>query len=438
MKRLIALLLIVALATAGWYGYRQYAAQQAEEDAAAQADAEAVDDLENVIWASGNLEPVKWAALNPVGQGVVGQINVAEGDFVDAGTVLIELDNGVLRSQVESAHALLAEAAAAFEKLNAGATPADVAAAEAQLAAAEAGVSQAAGQMLEAQAAMDAAQAAVTMARRQYAEQASHPTAAERQVAQAQVAVSEAAVKQAQAAYNLVRGNPQIGALPESRMLYEATAALEAAQAQAALTEQGATPQQLAVAQSAIDMATAELNAAESRAPGVEAALHAAMANRDSAQAMLDKLNAGATTEEIAMAEARVQAAQAAVNSAEAQLRLNQIIAPFAGQVGAINVRVGELTQPDQEVVLLGDTREMFVKTTDLRETDVVLLSEGTAVEVTFDALPGKVFTGTVERIAPVSSSEQGSTNYTVDIAIPTLDETLRWGMTAFVNIQVR
>jgi multidrug efflux pump subunit AcrA (membrane-fusion protein) len=58
------------------------------------------------------------------------------------------------------------------------------------------------------------------------------------------------------------------------------------------------------------------------------------------------------------------------------------------------------------------------------------------AVEVTFDALPDRIFEGTVTDIAPVSNTEKGSTNYTVHVDVAALDESLRWGMTAFVNIQ--
>ena len=50
---------------------------------------------------------------------------------------------------------------------------------------------------------------------------------------------------------------------------------------------------------------------------------------------------------------------------------------------------------------------------------------------------PTSHFHGTITEIAPVSNTDKGSTNYTVRIAVDDLDERLRWGMTAFVNIQV-
>jgi multidrug efflux pump subunit AcrA (membrane-fusion protein) len=80
----------------------------------------------------------------------------------------------------------------------------------------------------------------------------------------------------------------------------------------------------------------------------------------------------------------------------------------------------------------------MHVETTDLRETDVTRLKIGMPVEVTFDALPGRTFRGTITRISPMSTSEKGSTNYTVTVDVPDLDPGLRWGMTAFVNIQAQ
>lgn len=436
MRRVWIIIAVVAVIGVAAWGYLQYQAQQAAEQAAAEAQTEEVDDLENVIWASGKLEPVSWAGLSPAVSGLVSQIHVAEGAWVEAGELLLELDNGVAQSQVTIAAAALVEAEAALAKLEAGATAADIAAAQAQVAAAEANVALAASQMLEMKAAIDAAQTQVSQAQRQYAELASHPTAAEQTAAQAQVAVAQAGVSQAQAAYNIVRGDPQLAARPEALNLMQMTASLEAAQAQSALTAGGPSQQQLAVAAGAIDVARAQIAVTESQAPGVEAGVRSAMAQRDSAQAALDRILAGATAEDRAMAAARVQSAQAALASAQAQLAQIQIVAPFAGQIGAVNVRVGELANAGDFALQLGNTEQMVVSTTDLRETDVVRLQVGMPVEVTFDALPDAVFQGTVTRIAPMSTAAQGSTNYTVKVEVAELDPHLRWGMTAFVNIR--
>ncbi|HXF64798.1 MAG TPA: efflux RND transporter periplasmic adaptor subunit [Caldilineaceae bacterium] len=437
MKRAAITALVVIIAVAlGWWVYRGYLAGQSGSAAAPESLPEEVDDLENVIWASGTLEPEVWAGLSPATTGLISRIHVAEGEWVEEGTLLVELQNEVLASQVAVAEANLAEAEAALARLRAGATAGELAAAEARLAAAQAQVALAASQMLECDAAIEQAEAQLQIANSRYAELASHPTAAELAAAEAEAAIAEAGVAHAQAAFNLVRGDPQIAARPESLALYQATATLEAAKAKVELVRQGATAEQLAVAQSEIAAAEAAVEMARSQAPGAEAAVEAALAEQASAQAALDDLRDGATPEEIAIAEARVLSAQAALQVAQAQLRQSQIVAPFSGQVGAITARVGEMATPGQFVLLLGDVRRLHVETTDLRETDVVWLHTGMAVEVTFDALPDRIFQGTITDIAPVSNTEKGSTNYTVHVDVAELDEALRWGMTAFVNIE--
>ena len=438
MRRIITWVLIIGvLAAAGWWGYGYYQEQQtAAQEAEIMAAAALEQEVDQVIWASGKLTPVTWAGLGPTTAGTIAAIHVGGGDWVEVGDVLLELENSVLRGQVAVAEAAGAEAMAALTKIKAGATAAEIAAAQAAVETAKAQVAVAGAALLDVQSAVEAAQALVAQAQAQYAELASHPTEQERVAAQAVIAQAEAGLRNAQAAYNIVKGDPAIGSMPQSLALAQATANLEAANAQQAALLTGASQAQLAVAARAIDVARTGVTAAQNRAPGVEANIRAAMAQVTSAQAALDRLLAGATAEDVAIAEARVVSARAALESATAQLQLTQVIAPFAGQIGQINVRVGEVIVPGSVAILLGDTRQMHVETTDLRETDVIRVHTGQIVEVTFDALPERFFTGTVASVAPVSSAERGSTNYTVYVDVTDLDPTLRWGMTAFVNIQ--
>ena len=84
-----------------------------------------------------------------------------------------------------------------------------------------------------------------------------------------------------------------------------------------------------------------------------------------------------------------------------------------------------------------GDLSQLQIETTDLGEADVARVREGQSVQVTFDALPGKTFAGTVKRIAPMSTPGQSGVNYAVLVTLNEADPALRWGMTAFVDIQV-
>lgn len=437
MQRAMIVVLILIAGAAGWWGYQRYLAPPTTPALAPDELVESGDEMENIIWASGKLVPDLWAGVSPATTGIISRIHVVEGEWVEAGTVIVALRNEVLESQVAAAEASVVEAQAALAKLLAGATPGELAAAEAQVAAAQAQVELAAGQLTECEASVTQAQTQVQIASARYAELSSHPTATEITTADAEIAVAEAAVAHAQAAFNVVRGDPQISSRPESLALYQATAAWEAAKAKAELVKQGPTAEQLAVAQSEIAAAEAAVAMAESHLPGSEAAVLGALAEHARAQAALDDLRAGATPEEIAIAEAHVLSAQAGLQVVQAQLHQSQITAPFAGQVGTIALRVGEMATPGQPVLLLGNPRTMHVETTDLRETDVVRLHTGLRVEVTFDAMPDRIFAGTITEIAPVSNTDKGSTNYTVHIDVADLDEALRWGMTAFINIQV-
>ena len=133
MKRIIVIILVLAVVGGvSYWAYGQYQAQQQAEAAAkTAAEAQAAGDLEQVIWASGKLQPVVWAGLAPSGSGTVENIYVHEGETVKTGDLLLELQNAVAQSQVKVAEAALTEAQTALAKLRAKATAADIAAGEA-------------------------------------------------------------------------------------------------------------------------------------------------------------------------------------------------------------------------------------------------------------------------------------------------------------------
>jgi len=431
MKHTPIILLIVILALAACSGTAAKPAAGTAKGEVAQPKAQ-----DDVIWASGKLLPARWAGLSPAASGTLRTLNAVEGDKVEAGAVLADLDNGILQSQVEVAKAAVVEAEAARSKLVAGATPTELAQSQADIAAAQGTVAQAQATVKQIQEAAIAAEMQVAIAQAQYNELASRPSAAERLEAQRKIDLARLALEQAQRTYDRVRGDPEIAARPESLALQQATADYEAVKAAYQVATQGPSREQLAVAQAQINAAKAQAQVARAQVPPAEAAVKSAEAQVARAQAALDRIKAGTTAEDKAVADARIKSAQAALAQAQAQLKQTQVVAPFAGQVGTIHVRPGELASPGQPVLMLGDTSKLRVETTDLRETDVTRLKIGMPVELTFDALPGRAFQGKIARIAPMSTTEKGSTNFTVIVEIPDPDPSLRWGMTAFVNIQ--
>jgi HlyD family secretion protein len=362
-----------------------------------------------VVSASGKLLPAEWANLASQTGGRVIEVKVQTGDQVQAGQALVQLDDVDAKLALAQAQAALKTAQAQLAQIKAGARPAELAAAEQSVKEAEAAVNAAAAQLAQLQAGARAAEIAA---------------------AEAEVARLAGELDRAQKAYNGVvvgRAEAKEYGIPggglgqyEEQMraqLNAIRASYDAAQKQLEQVKAGATKNEL-------DAARANVAAAE--------------AGRARAQAQLDLLKAGATQEQIAVAEANVVQAQVAVDTAQAALDKLTLKSPFAGTIGNVYARVGEMLTPGQAVLALGDLAGMRVETTDLSEVDVARVAVGQPVNVTFDAIKGKTLAGKVARIAPMSSQGQGGVNYTVIVELDQLDPALRWGMTAFTDIQVK
>ncbi|MBT3389085.1 MAG: HlyD family efflux transporter periplasmic adaptor subunit [Chloroflexi bacterium] len=147
-------------------------------------------------------------------------------------------------------------------------------------------------------------------------------------------------------------------------------------------------------------------------------------------------LQKGPDPDDIAVAEARLANAEAQLAAAEAALDDLVLSAPFDGTIGNLNIHTGEWVSPGQPVILLADLNHMQVETTDLNEIDVAQIKIGDTALVTFDALPEALVNGTVVRIAP-KDSEGSGVNYPVLIELDEVPAGLRWGMTAFVDIEI-
>jgi HlyD family secretion protein len=96
---------------------------------------------------------------------------------------------------------------------------------------------------------------------------------------------------------------------------------------------------------------------------------------------------------------------------------------------------VGETAAPGGPTaqVVLANSTDWQVETTDLTELNINNIHQNDAVKVTFDALPGLELTGKVLRIQSLGQNKQGDITYKVTIQLDKQDERLRWNMTALV-----
>ena len=386
MKRIMILSLTVFLMTA-------CAGTQAQPTPVAQAPI-----IPAVVSASGKLLPARWANLSFRTGGRVVELKVQAGDQVQAGQVLARLEDVDARLAKAQADAALQMAQAQLAQQKAGAR---------------------AEEMAQQSQAVQAAQAALAgaSARLDQLQQGTRP---------AELAAAESALRQAEAEWKVQADNYKANlrdgnlGMTEEHLRYRLQAAEQAVSA----------------ARVRLDQLKAGPTEAELRA--ARAAVASAQAERDAAQAQLDQMEAGPTAEQIAVAEANVAQMRAAAELAQSALDKTQLVAPFGGTVGGVYARTGEILAAGQTVVALGDLTVLRVETTDLSEVDVARVAVGQPVSVTFDGLPGKTLPGRVTRIAPMSSSGQGGVNYTVIVELDRLDPALKWGMTAFTDIQVK
>jgi HlyD family secretion protein len=456
-KLLIPVLLIALLILAGC------GASDSESNLETTSAAQLAQELEDVVSATGQVRPARWASLSvPVG-GRVAAVNVEEGQEVLAGQPLIELNAVQLARAVAEAQAALSAAQTNLERVQAGAHPQDLAAAEEAVAAAVANVGVAQTQVDAAEAGLVQAQTGVGIAEAQEAIAEAGVKVAQTEVSRARSSVSEeelavaraaldkarAAVRLAQAEYDRIGGASNT---PQALALEQATLDVEMAQSEYDRVAAGprasdlaplranveAAQAQVALTQAQVGLAENQVDSAGVAVAQAQAALEAAQAQVAQAQATLDRLRAGATPEEVAVAESAVSQAREAVASAEAMRGLTTLTAPFDGTVGLIHVRQGEEVMPGQAVLVMGDLTTLRVETTDLDEYDVARVQPGQRADLTFDALPETVLSGRVARVAPMSTPGQAATTYTVIIDFEKVDPALRWGMTAFVDLWVQ
>ena len=310
--------------------------------------------------------------------GQVLEVKVDVGSIVKAGDVLVRIDTAALEAQRAQALAGLEAAKSQLDLLKDPAKELDLAAARAALGAAGAAYNRA----------------------------VNGPTAEEQRLALAQLKSAQAAVTVAQAGYNLVKGNPAIGAFPQSLQLQQATLGYEAAQAQYDKIQKGATQDVIA----------------------------GAAAQVANARAALQRLEDGAKPAQIHAVESQVHAAENALYLAQLQLNKATVTAPLDGVVSRLTTSVGSLAAPGTPLItLLSRTVKI---TAAVEEARLSQLKVGQPAIIRVNAYPDRTFDGKVAIIAP----ELDPSTRTVQVTIrPTGDASvLAPGMSATVELPVQ
>lgn len=416
----------------------------------------------SIISAEGQVVPQQQVALSFQIGGTVETVFVVDGDLVEAGDPLLQLDpsaaelglqqaqvrlataqSGLLAAEnelslaetaVQTAEAQLGVAEANLALVEVGAQPEQIAAAESRVAAAEAAVSQAIGQR---DVALDVADASDILA------------------AEAAVAAAQAEVQQLEQAYQEILDScfdtpqgevcPLFGPVEEQtrQQLNAARLNQDAAQAALEALQNGATPAQQQAANAQIGVAQANVAIAQAQlellwAGATPEQIQIAAVAVDQAQVGLEQaaVQYELAVSGVVVSETAVSLAEAGVAQAELALERTFLRAAFDGAIVSVGLSEGELAAPAFPIVTMANYDSWQIETIDLTELDVALVAEGAPVAVRVDALPDLDLGGVVTAVSLLPNLSRGDVVYrvTIDLA-ETADLPLRWGMTAFVDI---
>lgn len=355
------------------------------------------DNFVPLVNATGVVVPARFTTLSMSASGVVAEVLVSENDVVSAGQPLVRLEG---KEDLEAAIAAARfEVAAAQHDLDLLYKDLDLRLANAQ------------------QVVVDAKQALRDAERRQY---------------NVERAAKQVDIDQARA--NLVLARDKLEKAVEDFEPYENKPEDNLTRA-ALLSAKAAAEEQYDAAVRLLNNLLAganDLDVAEANAEAEVAKAQLAVAERE-----VELLKVGPDPEDVKLAEGRLANAKVQLTSAEAALGDLELLAPFNGTVTELYIKQSEWISFGQSVLLLADLDHLRVETTDLNEIDVARIDEGSTTLITFDALPDVSTQGQVIRIAPKASAGSG-VNYTVVVEMDEIPKSLRWGMTAFVDIEVQ
>lgn len=389
--------------------------------------------MRDIISAVGSFESPFRATLSPRTAGRIVQLEVREGDSVSVGQTLVRIDPQEVdafvmqqRASLSESQARLAEAEARYE-----ATASEV---DAQIRTAEAALARAQADAEKAQRNRDAliagAESEVDDAKAQLGSAEAQVTNAAAEVRSARAELNNALARQkrvqelAKEGYVSIQGVEDAALQVESRRAAldvrlgqetSAKASENAARARVTAAEKRATITK--------QTAETEIKLAAAAVKQAEAALAQARANRSRTPAFRQNLRA---------LEAGVAAANAELNQAFARRSDTELKAPFKGTVTSRNLDPGSLATPGQSILVIEATDWLYMNAAVPIES-AAQMTTGMSAEITLDAFPERIFTGTVDRIN--RAAEPQSRQVEVKIKVMNADGDLRPG--AFAKVQI-
>jgi macrolide-specific efflux system membrane fusion protein len=167
--------------------------------------------------------------------------------------------------------------------------------------------------------------------------------------------------------------------------------------------------------------------------------LLASLANaKEELRSLESKLNwytSNPTESEIVAVDSELALAQAKYDAAKAIMDSLQVRAPMNGIVFAVSAESGQTYQAETSLFTIGDPKALEV-VANVTEEDYPLISEGQRAEIFFDARPEVTVQGKIERIIPMRI-EGDRPLYNIYISLDEVPDGLADGMTSDTAITI-
>jgi HlyD family secretion protein len=165
--------------------------------------------------------------------------------------------------------------------------------------------------------------------------------------------------------------------------------------------------------------------------------LGAAGARINQAEQQLAQVQAGASEFELAQAQITVDQAEMQLDQAQLNYDRTIMTAPFSGIVSGLSVEVGQRIGAGVPLLQLVDVAPMTLEGS-IDEVDLSKVSQGMAAQVEMDALPNVLLDAQISQLAPSGTTQNGLVSYEINLQLNTVDNHIRPGMTAQANIIVQ
>ena len=404
--------------------------------------------ITEIVTVTGNVTTTRSADLAFENGGTIAAVYANDGDHVNAGDVIAELDTQNLKAQLAQAQANVDAETATLQNLQAGPTPQNIAVSQTALASAEQTLANSYANIPNT---MTSAYASANDAVRN--QLAAFFTNAEQDNPQLTFAVNQSQIL-TDISFDRLRASAELGTWQAEDQNIAAGAASGTLDTllQNTLTHLAVAKTLLTTASNAVvdannlglttaatyktDVTTGlnEVNASIGNVNDLAQSIASEKASVAQAQAALDLTLAGATQENIDAQAAQVEQARANAQAIQVNIDKASLVSPMSGVVTVQNAKAGQIATPGAPIVSLIADNSLEVDA-DVPEVDIGKIANGDPVVITLDAFPGETFTGKVFYINPAETIISGVVDYLVKISFDKNDPRLKSGLTANLDI---